>query len=286
MLPVAVFAHNEAGNIRACLDSLLRPEGTNRLQIFVLANGCKDDTEAVVAEYARTHHNVRLCSILLGDKANAWNVYVHELAPEASWHFFIDGDVEAGPGALSALALALENDPLANAASALPTSGRGRDRTRAEMDTGRELAGNLYALRGTFLRRIRERRIRMPTGFIGEDSMVGAFAKWDLDPTAKWNNARVVPCHAAGFRYRSLTPLRLLDAKLYWRRRVRYGMRHWQLFMLQRHLYAGGAFETVPQDTQALCQRYLAQCRLRWRGAETVFDWLALRRLWRQLEGP
>ena len=39
-------------------------------------------------------------TIPVGDKANTWNVYVHEVAPRSELHFLIDGDVkvESGPG--------------------------------------------------------------------------------------------------------------------------------------------------------------------------------------------
>src|SRR5512141_1725056 len=104
---VAVFAHNEACNIIACLDSL--QAATNHpFECFVLANACTDRTEALVREYGANHPNVHIESIALGDKANAWNVFVHEIAPAgAAQVFFIDGDVRATSGSLDAMAQAL-----------------------------------------------------------------------------------------------------------------------------------------------------------------------------------
>ena len=123
--PVAVFAHNEARNIIACLDSL-QAAASHPLECHVLAIACSDRTEALVREYSATHPNVRLRSIALGDKANAWNVFVHEAAPHgASHYFFIDGDVRATAGALDIMAHTLTRHPQANGVSALPQSGRG-----------------------------------------------------------------------------------------------------------------------------------------------------------------
>ena len=99
--PVAIFAHNEAEHILACLESLAQAAPDKRLECFVLANACTDETEALVMKYAEGYPGIHLVSIEVGDKSNAWNVYVHEIAPTAEVHFFIDGDVEACPGALT-----------------------------------------------------------------------------------------------------------------------------------------------------------------------------------------
>lgn len=85
--PVAVFAHNEARNIVACLDSLQAASAVPPT-CHVLANACTDATESLVRNYARTHPGVHLVSIAVGDKANAWNVYVHEAAPPGQAAYF------------------------------------------------------------------------------------------------------------------------------------------------------------------------------------------------------
>ena len=238
--PVAVFAHNEAEHIAVCLDSLTAAADGHPIICYVLANACTDATEPVVQRYAAEHSNIQLVSITLGDKANAWNVYVHEVAPQAEVHFFIDGDVSACPGALPALNAALTRHPQANAASALPESGRSVVRTRRAMLEGREIAGNLYALSGRFVDRVRHAHIRMPIGFIGEDSLIGALAKWDLDPNDAWKDERIVPCANAGFAFESVSPFDLADWKLYWNRRIRYSIRGYQIKMLRTVLKQAG----------------------------------------------
>lgn len=275
---VAVFAHNEARNIVACLDSLqdaakLPPE------CFVLANACTDRTEALVREYGASHPNVHLVSIALGDKANAWNVFVHEIAPPgAAQYFFIDGDVRAVPGALDAMAQALALHPQANGASALPKSGRGIAAFQRDMLENHGVAGNLYGLRGTFVERIRTQGIRMPIGTIGEDALMGAMLKWDLRGDTRWDNSKVVVAPEAGFEFDSVSPWLPREWKKYFRRRVRYSIRGYQNKILGRAVQPDG-FAALPKYVADLYPRYPEILKLEWRGLDTLFDWLAIQRI-------
>lgn len=276
--PVAVFAHNEARNIVACLDSL-QAASTHPIACYVLANACRDRTEDLVRDYASRHANVQLVSIALGDKANAWNVFVHEVAPQgAARYFFIDGDVRATPGALDALDQALEREPGANGASALPCSGRGVEAFRRDMLTDHGVAGNLYGLRGDFVERIRSRAIRMPIGTIGEDALMGAMLKWDLRGDIRWDDCKVAVAETAGFEFDSVSPWLPREWKKYFRRRVRYSVRGYQNRMLGRAIQPGG-FEALPQHVRDLYPRYPELLTLGWRGADTLFDWLAIREI-------
>lgn len=274
--PVAVFAHNEARNIVACLDSL-QAAASRPPECHVLANACSDRTEALVREYSAAHPNVHLVSIALGDKANAWNVFVHEVAPHGAPHcFFIDGDVRATPGALDAMAQALAQHPQANGVSALPRSGRGVAAFRRDMLKDNGVAGNLYGLRGDFVERIRDRAIRMPVGTIGEDALMGAMLKWDLRGDVRWDDSKVVVAEAAGFEFDSVSPWLPREWKKYFRRRVRYSVRGYQNKMLGRAIQPAG-FESLPQQVRDLYLRYPDLLRLGWRGLDTLFDWLAIR---------
>lgn len=275
--PVAVFAHNEARNIVACLDSL--QGGSHPIDCYVLANACSDDTEALVRDYAERHRNVHLVSIALGDKANAWNVFVHELAPAgAPYYFFIDGDVRATPGSLDALARQLARHAAANGASALPCSGRGVEAFRRDMLKDKGVAGNLYALRGSFVGRIRDRGIAMPVGTIGEDALMGAMLKWDLRGDTRWDDNKVVVAEAAGFMFDSVSPWRSREWRKYFRRRVRYSVRAYQNRMLGRAIQPAG-FEALPRHVRELYRRYPELLSVGWRGVDTVFDWFAVREI-------
>lgn len=276
--PMAVFAHNEARNIIACLDSL-RAAASHPLDCYVLANACTDRTEALVREYGTNHANVHLVSIKLGDKANAWNTFVHEIAPAgATQYFFIDGDVRATPGALDAMAQALSQHPQANGVSALPQSGRGVEAFQRDMLEDNGVAGNLYGLRGTFVERIRTQAIKMPVGTIGEDALMGAMLKWDLHGDTHWDNSRVVVAREAGFEFDSVSPWLSREWKKYFRRRVRYSVRGYQNKMLGRAIQPAG-FIALPRDVRDLYPRYPELLKLEWRGLDTLFDWLAIQHI-------
>lgn len=276
--PVAVFAHNEARNIVACLDSLQRAAAVPPT-CYVLANACSDATEALVRRYALAHPNVHLVSIALGDKANAWNVFVHEVAPHgAEVVFFMDGDVRATPGALDNMARTLDGQPHANGVSALPKSGRGVEAFQRDMLENNGVAGNLYGLRATFVERIRTRGIHMPVGTIGEDALMGAMLKWDLSGETRWDNARVVVAREAGFEFDSVSPWLPREWKKYYRRRVRYSVRGYQNRMLGRAIQPAG-FEALPEQIRSLYARYPELLTVGWRGLDTLFDWLAVRQI-------
>ncbi|MDO9468165.1 MAG: glycosyltransferase family A protein [Thiobacillus sp.] len=276
--PVAVFAHNEARNIIACLDSL-QAATAHPIECYVLANACTDRTEALVREYATSHPDVHLVSIRLGDKANAWNVFVHEASPrEAPHYFFIDGDVRATPGALDAMMLALDQNSQANGVSALPRSGRGVEAFKRDMLESKGIAGNLYGLRGDFVERIRSQAINMPIGTIGEDALMGAMLKWDLRGDTRWDNNKVTVAHEAGFEFDSVSPWLPREWKKYFRRRVRYSVRGYQNKMLGKAIQPAG-FESLPPHICNLYPRFPEVLRLEWRGLNTLFDWLAIREI-------
>ncbi|MDP1680588.1 MAG: glycosyltransferase family A protein [Burkholderiales bacterium] len=276
--PVAVFAHNEERGIIACLDSVLQA-ATHPIECYVLANACTDGTEALVAKYREDHPNVQLVSIRLGDKANAWNVFVHDAAPAgAEYYFFVDGDVRASAAAIDALAAALVDAPQANGASALPYSGRNVKQFRGDMLREKGLAGNLYALRGSFMERLRAQHICMPVGVIGEDALVGAMLKWDLSGDTRWDNNRIAMAEKAGFEFDPMQMTRLSNWKKYFRRRVRYSLREFQNRILGPSIKEKG-FTGLPACATDLYKAHPAELVLRWRGVDTFFDWLALREI-------
>jgi glycosyltransferase involved in cell wall biosynthesis len=281
----AVFAHNEAATIAACLDSLLADPALLPLArgIHVLANGCTDRTEAVVAAYASRQPLIRLVSLKEADKASAWNHYVHEVAPDAEIHLMIDGDVQAAPGALRALAERLATDPRARAAGALPDCGRSRARWWAQMQRRGRLAGNLYALRGAYLTALRGAGFALPGGFIGEDQFLSVLIKGRLYPTGLIEpDPRLALEPRARFRFRSLSPWRLSDWLIHARRLIRYRVRDRQLLMLLERLQAAGP-DAMPQDVPQLYAEAHTLPGYRWHGPTTPLEWLAVAQMRRDM---
>jgi glycosyltransferase involved in cell wall biosynthesis len=279
--PVMILAHNEEKHIVACLDSLFSAEPGRQFEIFVMANGCSDRTEAVVNAYARNHDGVNLIAIALGDKNNAWNVFVHEVVParvpESEIYFFMDGDAHACPHALSELAKGLSDNPCAHAAAAVPASGRSMQRDRDEMLRDHGLVANLYSLRGSFVKRLVQRKIRLPLKLEGDDGLLGALVKWDLDPKRPWDNSRIVPCPNAGFTFKSFPWTSPMHWRTYWRRMVRYGRRRYEFELLGKKLTSEG-IEALPTDITELYP-LSSSLKLRWAGIYTITNWIALQEM-------
>jgi hypothetical protein len=246
-----------------------------------MANGCTDNTEAVVRGYAETHDGVHLVSIPLGDKNNAWNVFVHEVMPRScpgsDVYFFMDGDARATPGALTELAAGLRENPQAHAASALPASGRSMVKDREEMLRERGLVANLYALRGAFVQRLFSEQVKLPLNLEGDDGLLGALVKWDLDPRSPWNHNRIVPCPNAGFVFESASWTNPAHWRTYWRRAVRYGRRRYEFELLGKTLKSNG-IGGLPSDIREL-YHLSSTLKLRWAGLYTIPNWVALRKM-------
>lgn len=280
--PVMVLAHNEERHIAKCLDSIFAADSDRRFDVFVMANGCNDGTEEVVRDYASRRPEVRLVSIAMGDKCNAWNVFVHDTVarkcPHRDIYFFMDGDATAAPGAFSALAAGMHDTPHAHAAAAVPLSGRNAERDREAMLREHALVANLYALRGAFVERLRQMSVRLPLKLEGDDGMVGAFVKWDLDPMNNGtDDGRVVVCSDAGFQFESFSPMRPTDWKMYWKRAVRYGRRNYE-FRLLGPLIEKEGLAAIPLDVHDIYPR-AQSLTLRWQGVYTLTNWVALRNM-------
>jgi glycosyltransferase involved in cell wall biosynthesis len=278
--PVMVLAHNEERHIGACLDSIFAADPEMAFDVFVMANGCTDRTEAIVAEYAARRAGVHLVSIAMGDKCNAWNVFIHETVPEAApgseAYFFMDGDARATRGSFSAMLRALREQPQAHAASAVPGSGRNRERDARDILQQHGLVANLYALRGAFVERLRASGVRIPLKLEGDDGLVGALVKWDLDPQkVAFDDARIAPCADAQFEFESMSLARPADWRMYWKRAVRYGRRRYEFQLLGKRLKAEG-IGGLPRDITELYAD-AGSLRLRWDGVYTITNWFALR---------
>jgi glycosyltransferase involved in cell wall biosynthesis len=277
-----VLAHNEERHIEACLDSIFAAEPGRRFEIFVMANGCTDRTEGIVRRYSRTRPEVHLVSIALGDKCNAWNVFIHETVPAycagRNVYFFMDGDARAVPGSLSVMARALDDDTHAHAAAAVPASGRNAARDRDEQLRDRGLVANLYALRGGFVQRLRETKLRIPLKLEGDDGLLGALIKWDLEPDRQgFDGTRIVPCEDARFEFESMSPFRLADWKSYWKRALRYGRRRYEFELVARVLKTRGIAGLPTDITQLYAEA--ESLRLRWQGVYTLTNLIALHRM-------
>lgn len=238
---VAVFAHNEAENIGACLSALQESGLGSNDRIHVLINGATDDTEAVVRRWAKEDGRICPVIIALGDKANAWSYYVNRLpAPDAHLHVFVDGDVRVSPGAISAIEASLAKHPEALAAATLPRSGRTSLRWSRRILREHGMPGNFYALRGQTLAKIRSLNVFMPVGLIGDDPFLRWLLLNDFSPSGPAKRSNIRPVPDAHFDYDSIAVKGFGGLRALVVRQLRYQVRDLQMNLLKKHLSCFG----------------------------------------------
>lgn len=272
---IAVLAHNEERRIAACLDSL--PLGEAGVAIHVLVNGTTDGT-AVIARHYERRGNLSVHDWPEGGKARTWNRFVHDLGVRADTYVFVDGDAVVTPGSVAALAQALDAAPHANAAAALPRNGRHAARYQEYVHAEHGLFGDLYALPARFVERVRAAAIRLPEDLIGDDGLVGAFAKTDLADERDWQDARVLTVRDAGFLCEPTSLLHPHTLRTQYRRMIAYSMRHFQNRLISELMATGGP-AALPERLATLYPRALPRFAPRRSPALWWFDRQALARL-------
>lgn len=273
----AIFAHNEERRIGACLASL--PLDRQDIVFHILVNGSSDRTAAIARETAAGRPNVQVHELSPGGKSRTWNRFVFEI-----WDgrhdvvAFMDGDAVIAPGSLDALANTLALHPAANAASGMPMNGRKWRSYQETLRRERGLFGDLYALRGDFLRRMRARDLRLPEDLVGDDGLLGALAATDLREETHWDRERVAPCEEAGFYCEPVDATNPRSWRVQYRRMINYSVRHFQNRIIS-DIMRGPGPEGLPRELRGLYPAYLPGFRVRRSAAVAWFDFLALRRM-------
>lgn len=225
-IAVGIFAHQEERRIGACLDSL--PLDRPDTHYHVLVNGSTDATAAQARDAAQGRANVLVHDIAAGGKSRTWNHFVHDLlTSNEEAVIFMDGDAEIAPGSIDALAQTLRKTS-ANAAAGMPLNGRMASHYRHLLRDEGGLFGDLYALSGSFMSRIRTRRLHLPQDLIGDDGLIAAWAHTNLGPDSDWRRENVAACEDAGFL---CEPVRLASPvtwRIQYRRMINYSVRFFQ----------------------------------------------------------
>ena len=252
---IAVMAHNEEQRIARCLESL--PLGEAGYDTHVIVNGTTDRT----AQIARGYDRVTVHDWKQGGKSRSWNRFVFDDPAPAARHFvFVDGDAQVQPGSIAALIKRLDEGG-ANAASAFPGNGRRVEAYREQMRREHGLFGDLYALHGDFVTRMRQDDIRLPDDLIGDDGLLCALAKTDLGNESDWQDERVATVEGTAFL---CDPVQLTpgDLLLQARRMRNYSLRHFQNRIVS-DIMRGPGPTALPDRLASLYPRYLPQFRPR-----------------------
>lgn len=279
---IAVLAHNEEARIATCLNSL--PLNDASVAIYVIVNGSSDATAAIAGGVATAARNVQVHIYKEGGKARSWNRFLFdELSQFHETHVFVDGDAEIVPGSVEALKQVLKAKPLANAASGLPMNGRKMAYYQQMMQREHGLFGDLYALRGEFLLRMKACGIRLPDDVIGDDGLICAIAKTNLADESQWNDFRVAVCDGAGFLCEPVSLLTPRSWRMQYRRMINYSVRHFQNGMISRIMRDTGP-KGLPRLLSDIYRRELPGMEPRSRPELFWFDRLALKRMAQAVE--
>lgn len=195
---VAVFAAREnaetlAATLRSIVNAACKPT-----VIDVMVNGNPGLATHLISHIKLINKcsamaTVRLWVVHLGDKAHAWNQYVHHVCPGANLYFFVDGYVCLEPDALQLLddGLAANHESLAG--TGVPSTGRTAVSLRQQMLAEGGIHGNLFVLKAQTLHTLQQRHFNLPLGIYRTDPTLGAALAFGLDPsTHAWDiKARV-----------------------------------------------------------------------------------------------
>jgi GT2 family glycosyltransferase len=101
---VVVVSHNRMERLRACLQSLEKSQGRERLQIIVVDNGSRDGSAQLESEFPNTQFSKPPKNFGLTKAMNiGWR------AAEAEYVFFLHEDTEVEPDAIERLATVLDS---------------------------------------------------------------------------------------------------------------------------------------------------------------------------------
>jgi hypothetical protein len=174
----------------------LAAAGEQPLRLDVLINGNRllsEQTAALLTQMSVPEkHTVRVWFIAFGDKAHAWNEYLHRIWQPSDMAFFIDGYVQVRPDAFELVRQAFDREQLALCVTGVPSVGRSADFQRRKMLASGGLQGNFHAIRGSAMGELRAAGFRLPLGLYRTDSLIGAVLMFHLDPAKnQWDPRRV-----------------------------------------------------------------------------------------------
>jgi len=260
---VAIIACRETlPTLARCVLAAQAAAGRHPTIIDVLVNGndrLAHETAAAAASWQTECSKVRIWKIEQGDKAHAWNEYVHRIWQPGSIAFFLDAYAEAQAGAFPMLAEALSNKPDALAATAVPTAGRSAAWLRAKMLRKGGFHGNMHLLGVRAMTWARTSGFRLPLGLYRTDSLVNAVLNFNLDPVHnKWDTSRVAVVGTASWNVQDiarLTPANIIGQL---KRKVRQARGVLENLAVREHLAVRRQPpESLPQSAYELVSSWL-----------------------------
>jgi glycosyltransferase involved in cell wall biosynthesis len=253
---IVMFAYNEEKNIERSLSSIYKNIDGNLSNVIVMANGCTDNTVKILNKYIedKKFKKLKVIEISVGDKCNAWNEYIHNIAADEDVHFFTDADVQFTSDAFALMAEKLLATPNASAIAGLPFSGRNIKQYRQMVVEQKLLFGNCYGLKNEFLELVKKKQFYLPAGLGWIDSAITKVVKRDINDIDDPINERITFDINCGYLFSKLNFFSLSDVQLYISRIARYKTGQLQQAYLEKI-----GFLEWPRDLNEINQMVLGQ---------------------------
>lgn len=275
---IVMFAYNEESHISASIMSIYQNIDDDLNKFFVLANGCTDSTVEKSKEIKKTlsFEKMEIVDIEIGDKCNAWNFYVHEIANGVDTHFFVDADVYFSQNCFPLLHTKLQScEPETVAVAGMPLSGRNLKFYQSLVIERSCFFGNLYGLRNSFVKHLKVSQFRLPRGLNWIDSFLTKAVNTNLTFSRKNLPQRTTWISGVGYEFNSLSIFKISDLKLYINRISRYELgkiqerfldrtpvQDWPKSMDDINLAISKDFERLTAES-GLLKRFLIRKRLK-----------------------
>lgn len=221
---IVMFAYNEELHIKRSVKSIFNNVDHRLQSLTVIANGCTDSTVDILKMLQKEsqYEKLSIINLSIGDKCNAWNEYVHTLHTHSDVHFFTDADVEFTNQAFPQMFETLLGDKAAQAIAGIPFSGRNKKHYQEMVTEYKCLFGNCYGVKQSFLELAQKKGFYLPIGLGWIDSAITKAVKRDIVDQDSPIQERVIYNINCGYKFKSLSPFKWSDIKLYLSRIARY----------------------------------------------------------------
>ena len=223
-------------------------------------------TQKPVAEAQLRSVPINVWDIEFGDKANAWNQYIHSIWSGERLAFFVDGNVYLNPNAISELGRVTLGDPYAIAGTGVPTQGRSATAVRDELLEWGGLHGNFCCIKGLTLQEIKSRNIRLPLALYRVDSLMGALLGLGLDPKGQdWQKERIAIASKASWTTDRWSLIKLRDIHSQFKRLLRQFKGGFEKRAFRHYLEEQkGLPEMMPETSPQMVANHLRSRRFGW----------------------
>jgi hypothetical protein len=264
---VAIFSSRETiQTLMSTIDAVLKAANDVATVVDVMINGNRGLADEAgrrietLQPVGRPQKLIRVWHIQVGDKAHAWNQYVHDILPPSDVAFFVDGYAQVMPDALKLISDGFKDAPKAFAASGVPTIGRSAGTQTEIMLREGGIHGSLYAVRGDFVGQLRSINFRLPLGIYRTDPVLGAAICFTLDPARNdWESARIFVHPRATWKIRPLSFLSLADVRSHFKKIMRQAQGALENLAVRQHLAIEKKTpQSLPRTSAELIEAWIA----------------------------